>query len=122
MHALRLSRQLIRLVLFLYVLTLGVAIASPLLNPEAMDLICTSSGYKSISKLDASGKNSSSGISHLLDCPMCVATGITPFPVLHGVPESQHTLSYALRAIPAARLASVTSAPLPARGPPVLSE
>ncbi|MES2069601.1 MAG: DUF2946 family protein [Pseudomonadota bacterium] len=121
MHALRLSRQLIRLVLFLYVLTLGVAIASPLINPEAMDLICTSSGYKSVSKLDASSKKPGAGMSHLLDCPMCVATGITPFALLHDVAQPPHALSYALRAIPAARLASITAAPLPARGPPLLN-
>ncbi|MFZ6648550.1 DUF2946 family protein [Undibacterium sp. TJN25] len=120
MHALRFSRQLIRFVLFLYVLTLGVAIASPLVNPEAMDLICTSTGYKSISKLDASGKKTEAGKSHLLDCPMCMVAGITPFPVLHDVAEPPHALSYALRAIPAARLASLTAAPLPARGPPIL--
>jgi len=119
MHALRLSRRLIRFVLFLYVLTLGVAIASPLVNPEAMDLICTSSGYKFINKLDAGGKKTDAGMSHLLDCPMCMATGITPFPALHDVPEPPHVLSYALRSIPAAQLASLTSAPLPARGPPV---
>lgn len=121
MHAFRLSRQLIRFVLFLYVLTLGVAIASPLVNPEAMALICTSSGYKLVSQSDAGDKSAGAGMSHLLDCPMCMTAGIVPFPVMGAVAEPPHALAYALRSIPAARLASLTSAPLPARGPPVLS-
>lgn len=120
MQALRLPRQLIRLVLLLYVLSLGVAIASPLVNPEAMDLICTSSGYKFISKLDASSKKTGAGMSHLLDCPMCMAIGMTTFPATQNVPEPPHALSYALRSIPSAQLASLTSAPLPARGPPAI--
>ncbi|MET3137772.1 hypothetical protein AAKU61_002134 [Undibacterium sp. GrIS 1.2] len=127
----RLSRQLVALVLFLYVTALGVAIAAPVFNPQAMNVICTSTGIKIISQtsgdfsgtdLSADGKSSKTGqsMSHLLDCSFCLATGITNAFPQQDIVEPPHTLSYALRAIPAARLASMVSAPLPARGPPAL--
>jgi hypothetical protein len=42
--ALRSARTLARLVLVWFVLSLGVAVASPMVNPKAMELICSGSG------------------------------------------------------------------------------
>ena len=96
---------------------------------EAMNLICTSTGYKLVSQTGEIGNNaannatnnggdSSKTITHLLDCSLCLATGIPPaLPQQHAC-EPPHVLSYALRSIPAARLAAIVAAPLPARGPP----
>lgn len=126
MSAYRISRscfrQIVRTVLLLYVLTLGVAMASSLVKSESMNLICTSSGYKFISQTGPTGddgKYVSKSMTHLLDCSLCLATALpTALPQTDAfVP--QHALSYATRSIPAARLAAIVAAPLPARGPPV---
>jgi hypothetical protein len=85
-----------------------------------MSLVCTSSGIKFVSKTDAAdSKAARMGMTHLLDCSLCVATGLPPPPIIPVMAEAPHELSYALRSIPAARLASIVSAPLPARGPPL---
>lgn len=127
---LKISHSLIRAVMLLYIMTLGVAMASSVVNPAAMNLICTSTGYKYIDQngklvdVDANSeqaKDAKSGIHHLLDCSMCLAIGITPeFPKQDAL-EPPHPLSYATRSIPSARLASLVAAPLPARGPPHLN-
>ena len=118
------SRRIILVVLILYGLTLGTAMAAPIINAGKMSLICTSTGYKfvqlEVSKSDPSSQNKKASISikHLLDCSLCVATGILPsLPELDAY-KPVHALSYALQSIPAARLASLVSAPPPARGPP----
>jgi hypothetical protein len=66
--------HLVRTVLLMYVLTLGVAMASPLMKPDAMNLICTSTGYKLVGNTSDAGQGKSSAQTHLLDCPLCVAT------------------------------------------------
>lgn len=119
----RMVHRLVRAVLLMYVLTLGVAMASPMIRSDAMSLICTSTGYKLIGQ--TSGDSTPGKIQpgqHLLDCPLCTATGIPPAFSCEPVCEPPHTLSYATRSIPAARLASIVSAPLPARGPPLISQ
>ncbi|MFZ6656806.1 DUF2946 family protein [Undibacterium sp. TJN19] len=115
-------RHLARAVLMMYVLTLGVAMASSLVKSDGMGLICTSTGYKFINQngdiSDKDGKGINQGKSHLLDCSLCVATGLpASMPQLDAI-TPPHELSYATRSIPAARLASLVAAPMPARGPP----
>lgn len=127
---LKISHRLIRTVMLLYIMTLGVAMASSLVNPAAMNLICTSTGYKYIDQngklvdvdpTSEQAKDAKSGMHHWLDCSMCLATGITPSLPNQDAIAPPHALSYALRSIPAARLASLVAAPLPARGPPSLA-
>mgnify|MGYP007055625982 FL=1 len=48
MHALRNSVSLARLVMAWFALTLGLAIASPLVHPQAMELVCTAGGLSLI--------------------------------------------------------------------------
>jgi hypothetical protein len=127
---LKISHRLIRTVMLLYIMTLGVAMASSMVNPAAMNLICTSTGYKYIDQngklvdVEAGSeqaKDAKSGMHHLLDCSMCLAIGMTPELPKQDAFEPPHSLSYALRSIPSARLAALVAAPLPARGPPRLS-
>ena len=112
--------RLVRTVLLMYVLTLGVAIASPLMKPDAMNLICTSTGYKLVGTSADADQGKSSAQTHLLDCPLCVATTLPPAVASDSIGEPPHALSYATQSIPAARLAATVSAPLPARGPPAI--
>src|SRR5690606_37534878 len=44
MQMLRNSRFLARLVMAWFMLTLGIAVASPIVHPQAMEVVCTSSG------------------------------------------------------------------------------
>ena len=44
MHMFRTSSLLARLILAWFVLTVGVAIASPLVHPQGMELVCTTGG------------------------------------------------------------------------------
>lgn len=112
-------RTLTRTILLLYVLTLGVAMASSVLHPRIMDLVCTSTGYKLIAQADGEPGDGTTS-AHLLDCSLCLAGGLAPSLPQQNACVPPHALSYALRSIPAARLAGATAAPLPARGPPVL--
>lgn len=108
-----------RLVLLWFVLSLGVAVASPLVQPKSMELVCSSAGaFKVIVQTDDGAQELGAT---QMDCPLCVATGAPP-PVapLAEVPVVQ-PLGLAVQPIPAARLAAATAAPLPARGPPALS-
>ena len=123
---LRNAHRLILAVLLFYVATLGVAMAAPVLKAQGSNILCTSTGIKYVSAsgeiTDANG-NAQDGKpgkmqGHSLECSLCVPTGITPDLPILDVPAPIHALSYATRSIPAARLASLVSAPLPARGPP----
>lgn len=119
MSRLRRARLLASLVLAWFVLSLGVAVASPIVQPRAMELVCSSAGaIKLIVQTDDGAQEL--GASHL-DCPLCVLTGAPPpLPAALSF-DLPPPLGRALQPIPAARIAAATAAPLPARGPPALS-
>lgn len=109
---------LVRGLLLMFVLSLGVAIASPIVKPQAMELICSGAGViKAIVHTDDGVQEMGAG--HM-DCPLCVLTGAPPTPSTVALPMVQ-PLGHAVQSIPAARIAAATAAPLPARGPPALS-
>ena len=115
-------RQLVRAVLLMYVLTLGVAMASSVVKAgeQGMNLICTSTGYKFVKADGTDVKETGKSMTHMLDCSMCLAASLPASFPQTTVFAAPHALSYATRAIPAARLASIVAAPLPARGPPAI--
>jgi hypothetical protein len=110
---------LIRLVLLWFALSIGVAVASPIVHPQAMELVCSSAGaVKAV-------VHTSDGTHELgagqMDCPLCVLAGAPPAaPPTIALPVPL-PLSHALRPVPSAHIATMTAAPLPARGPPVFS-
>lgn len=111
--------QIGRLVLLWFALSLGAAAASPLVNPQSMELVCSSAGaIKVVVKTDDGARELGAS---LLDCPLCAIAGAPP-PSAE-VPQFVHPLplGHALQPISAARLAAATAAPLPARGPPSLA-
>ena len=119
MDALRHIPLLGRLVLLWFVLSMGAAAASPLVAPQAMELVCSSAGaVKVIVKTDDGAREL--GASHL-DCPLCALTGAPPPPAATVALPLPLPLGRAIQPIPAARLAAATAAPLPARGPPALA-
>ena len=119
MHSLRRARTLVSLVLMWFVLSLGVAIASPIVHPQAMELLCSSAGAIKVVVHGDDGAQEV-GSTHM-DCPLCVLTGAPPPPPAVPAVHQPLPLGRALQPIPAARLAVATAAPLPARGPPAFS-
>jgi len=116
MPTLRRLPQLGRLVLLWFALSLGVAVASPLVQPQDMQLVCTSAGaVKVLVKTDDGAREL--GASHL-DCPLCALAGAPPPPAPVCAVGHEQPLGHALQPIPAARFVAAAAAPLPARGPP----
>lgn len=115
MQTLRRAHLLARFVLAWFVLALGVAIASPLVKPQSMELVCTSgSALKLILKSD-DGQQAHAG--HTLDCPLCATVGAPP-PLLQLAVSAPSDLVHTLRPLAVEPVASHAAAPLAARGPP----
>ena len=115
MQYLRSSSIIIRLVLVWFALSVGVAIASPLVQPKAMDMVCTSTGSM---KLVLQGDvDSSDSTSPTLDCPLCATVAALP-PAFNTALTQPSPLSHALLPSVAAHIASLSAPPLPSRGPP----
>lgn len=110
------ARRLARWVLLCFALSLGVAIASPLTHPQAMELVCSSAG--AVKLLVTAPDGSIQVVSQMGDCPLCITVGAPPPAPASTRVEPPPALSYAQRSMPAAHTAYATAAPLPARGPP----
>ncbi len=106
-------------------MTLAVTSLAPFVNPVAYEAVCSVHGVRFV-VTDAGG-------SHVVDaapgdrpgdggahCPMCIAAGVPPRVVAWDATPDQ-PLAPVRRSVPAARLASLVGAPLPARGPPSAS-
>jgi hypothetical protein len=114
MQMLRHSLHITRLVLVWFALSVGVAIASPVLNPKGVDMVCTGTGMM---KLVVQGDDDSTTSVKTMDCPLCAGIGAPP-PEFNTSLTQPSPLSFALLPIEAARIASATAPPLPSRGPP----
>jgi Protein of unknown function (DUF2946) len=117
MQAPRRAYTLAKFALVWFVLSIGAAIASPLVQPQAIELICSGSGAMKV--LIKSDDGSATTTSHTLDCPLCAQISAPP-PVTKLHAEPAQPLAYALQTIPSAHIAAKTAAPPPARGPPTL--
>lgn len=118
MQTLRHFSLLARVVLAWVVLSLGVAVASPIVKPQDVLLVCTSSGAMKVLVTADDGSVSEAGTS--MDCPLCVTVGAPPPFAPFVQAEPTQPLAYVLQSIPSAHMAARTAAPLPARGPPTL--
>jgi len=116
MQYLRHAIHLTRLVLVWFALSVGVAIASPIVNPHGMDLVCTSTGSM---KLVVQGDDEASASSQTLDCPLCASISAPP-PAPNTRLTQPSPLAHVMQPIAAAHIAAVTAPPLPSRGPPAL--
>ena len=116
MQRLRHAIQLTRLVLVWFALSVGVAIASPIVNPQGMDLVCTSTGSM---KLVVQGDDEAAASSHTLDCPLCASISAPPL-ALNIALTQPSPLAHVMQPLAAAHIAALTAPPLPSRGPPEL--
>ena len=118
LQSLRNAHRLTRFVLVWFVLFVGSAVASPLVSPEGVQLVCTSAGSVKLLQLDADGEEAQ-GSHNGLHCPLCLPVAAPP---VVSVSAPVHAgLSHALRALEQARLASLIGLPWQARAPPSFS-
>ncbi len=116
MHALRSSSILARLVLAWVVLTLGAAVASPIVHPQAMEVVCSTTGPMKLVAVGEDDATTGAG-HHTLDCSLCLnVTADIPRQPQHAA--RQEPLAHALQPAVVARMAALVGAPLPPRGPP----
>jgi hypothetical protein len=117
LHTLRNSPWLAKLALLWFALTLGAAVASPMVNPQTELVICTAVGMLKVVLNDDGTYSTTSTSNDGMHCPLCSAGG-APASVPVCTVQAPHPLSHVLKSIPAAHLAALTAAPPPARGPP----
>lgn len=118
MQSLRNATLIARFVLVWFALSIGVAIASPMVNPQGMQLVCSGAGAMKVIVAGADSK--APAISHSLDCPLCASISAPP-PMEILAFGSAAPLSYAAPAAQTQTIFFVLAAPPPARGPPALS-
>ena len=112
---LRRATALARWVLLGFVLSLGVAIASPIVNPQATQLICTGSGAMKVIVTSADG--STQVVSQSMDCPLCVSM-IAPPPITPVEIVSPAKQNFKILIFHTVFNAKPSTSPPPARGPP----
>lgn len=120
LQTLRNAHVLTRLVLVWFALFIGVAVASPLVKPEATQLVCTAMGSMKLVQADADDAGATAPLHTALDCPACLPL-IAPPQATAPVVLPPGGLSHVLQPRPAARLASLLGQPWQARAPPVFS-
>jgi len=131
MQTLRNAHLLARFVLVWFVLFVGVSVASPLVNPQASQMVCSAmGGMKMVLAEDGANGQAPGGLkagsgdtvklSSNMDCPLCAQFSAPPPPVVFSF-ETTSALAHALRPVPSAHIAWLTGSPLPPRGPPALS-
>jgi hypothetical protein len=117
LRCLRLRRRA-RFALASFVAAVLVTLLAPLVHPLAYELVCSAQGSKMIVQGDAVDHHDAGD--HAAHCPLCMPAGAPPV-AFHWDSTSVQPLAHVQQSIPAARLASLVGAPLPARGPPLAS-
>jgi hypothetical protein len=115
MQALRNASFLARLVLAWFALSIGVAVASPLIKTQGFELIC--SGGAGMQLLDQSDQDGARAAGHTLDCPLCASLAWLPVKA-QDVAQASRPQGHVIQSSPEPRVAALTAAPPPARGPP----
>jgi len=119
MQTLRRFTMLTRLVLAWFVLSLGVAVAAPVIAPQHILFVCTGTGAMKVLTQVEDGSTTEQ-VHSRMDCPLCATVSAPPPQPGVAVPHLC-ALSYALHGVPVAFIAARTASPMPARGPPALS-
>ena len=116
MQTLRNAHHLARFVLVWFALSMGVAIASPLVQPKGMQLVCSAAGAISI-QFDQGDGDLTGSQANTLDCPLCAAVGAPPTQIsLQALAPMGLTYALQLSADPQSNHRA--AAPFPPRGPP----
>lgn len=118
MQTLRNAHTIARLLLVWFALFIGASVASPLVSPQASQMVCSAMGMKMVPADEGSGDSAT--LSGRLDCPLCAQVTLPPVP-MSGHLDGARALAYALRPVAAAHMAWLSGAPLPPRGPPAFA-
>ncbi|PKO62909.1 MAG: hypothetical protein CVU24_01690 [Betaproteobacteria bacterium HGW-Betaproteobacteria-18] len=110
--------KLWRWMLAWFVISLGVAVASPMVKPAATGVICTSTGaFKVVVQSD----DGAVGLGALgMDCPLCLVADAPPATLLL-LPHALPAPAFNIQPIPIAPAVASTAVPPPARAPPIFS-
>ena len=119
MQTLRNAHLIARFVLVWFALSLGVAIASPMVSPQSLQLVCSGSGSMKVISIDAAGKSTTT-VSHTLDCPLCASISAPPPVEIIGF-SSVAPRAYSAPVQDTGSFTPVLATPPPARGPPSLA-
>ncbi|CAM8669674.1 MAG: DUF2946 domain-containing protein [Curvibacter sp.] len=122
LQTLREARSIVRWMLVWFVLSIGVAVAAPVVHPQGLTLICTTAGnvqWVADATTDPAEGLPSGMATHTLDCVMCLPSGAAPVPAFSpDLPAAVRSAGPLAR--PALLVAGIAEAPS-ARGPPALS-
>ena len=119
MQTLRNAHFLARFVLVWFALFVGVSVASPWVNPQASQMVCSAMGGMKMVSADEAGGDTVKPSSNM-DCPLCAQFSPPPPPLAFSL-DTTNALAHALSPIPSAHIAWLTGSPLPPRGPPAHS-
>ena len=102
-------------VLAWFVLALGVAVASPIVQPRAMEVVCSGVGATKILLQTDAGTLELGA--HGTECPLCLVSGAPPAPS-SSLPPIFSPLAHASAFRFVSPVVAATAVPPPARGPP----
>ena len=121
LKTIRQAPRLIRAVLAWFVLSVGLAVAAPVLQPQSLSLVCSVAGSLKLVATGDLGEQGNPGAPmaghHTLDCVLCFALAAPPSAAVHvaaTAPPPTGLLSSQL----VTPIIGRTAAPPPARGPP----
>ena len=119
LHTLRNAPWLAKLALLWFALTLGAAVASPMVQPQQTLVICTGAGMLKVVLADDGTVTTAvtSDADDALFCPLCLAAG-APVTAPVKATDPSHGMGCLPAGTPTAHIATLSAAPLPARGPP----
>jgi len=117
LHTLRNTPWLARLALLWFAGALGVAVASPMVNPQEELIICSAAGMVKVI-LHADGSVSTEASSEA-QCPLCVVGGAGAPAWARVPPEPVRSVPDGLPYKAAVHVATSTAVPPPSRAPPV---
>lgn len=118
MQALRNASFLARLVLAWFALAVGVAVASPVVKPQGIELLCSGGGGMKLLVTGEDGSGPAAG-GHTLDCPLCASLDAPPDSA-ENPPQAQRPSMGVLLSLADVRAAALVAARPPARGPPLV--
>lgn len=111
-----LFRRCAKLVVVWFALATVAAVASPLVNPKRMAIVCVGTGGAKLVVVDDSGKITPMG-NHSLDCPSCLLPAPPPPLWLHAT-QAQSRFHFLASHYRTAHIATLSGSALPPRGPP----
>jgi hypothetical protein len=76
LQAIRRSTLIVRSVLAWFVMSMAVAVAAPVVQPQSSMLVCSASG--AVKLVDSSGEDGVAAGHHTLDCVLCLALNAPP--------------------------------------------